>query len=111
MLERVRDRDIDLPAAWEREWADHAFIAPTTNEEALAGEWEKVRGAFINDARTIEGLETYTNRSWAPKYRRETVSSFASMDWADLRMKPGLGLKKLRVLVEMFAVAALDGIP
>ena len=103
-----RDREIAVPAAWEREWADHAFVAPTTDEEALAAEWEKVRGSFLDDARTIEGLEAYTNRAWVPKYRRATVSSFASMDWAALRLKPGLGLRKLRGLVEMFAVGALD---
>jgi hypothetical protein len=93
---------------WEREWAEHAFVAPTTEEEALASEWEKIRGAFLDDARTIEGLEAYTNRTWVPRYRREAVSSFAAMDWITLRMKPGLGLKKLRSLVEMFAASAAN---
>ena len=103
-----RDGEIEVPTAWEREWAEHAFVAPTTDEEALSAEWEKVRGAFQDDARTIEGLEAYTNRAWVPRYRREMVSSFATMDWAELRMKPGLGLKKLRGLVEMLAVGAQD---
>lgn len=106
---QFRDTDIAVPSAWEQEWADRSFIAPTTDEEVLAAEWEKVRGTFLTDTRTMEGMETYTNRTWAPKFRREAVSSFASMDWTALRAKPGLGLKKLRGLVEMFSVAARDG--
>jgi len=106
--DEFRDSDIDVPVSWEKELAKHAFVAPATDEEALAAEWEKVRGALLADSRTIEGLEAYTNRAWVPKYRRETVSSFASLDWPALRTKPGLGLRKLRGLVEMFAIAAHD---
>ena len=101
-----RELDFEVPKGWEGEWAKVPFVAPTTAEDALAAEWEKVRHLLVNDARTIEGLEAYTNRLWVPRYRRETVSSFATMDWQAIRMKPGLGLKKLKSLVEMFAVAA-----
>ncbi len=107
---KFRETDFAVPAAWEREWAERSFVAPTTDEEVLAAEWEKVRGSFLSDPRTMEGMETYTNRTWAPKFRREAVAGFAAMDWAALRMKPGLGLKKLRGLVEMFSVAARDGV-
>lgn len=103
-----REKQLSLPQAWEREWADKSFVAPTTDEEALEAEWERVRHLLIEDPRTLEGLEAYTNRIWSPKYRRETVSSFASLSWSELRSRPGVGLKKLRGLVEMFAVAALD---
>jgi hypothetical protein len=103
-----RDSDLEISAAWEREWANTPFVAPTTAEDALATEWERVRHLLVNDPRTIEGLEAYTNRLWVPRYRRDTVSSFATMEWQALRMKPGLGLKKLKGLVEMFAVAAQD---
>lgn len=101
-----RDSRIDVPTSWEKELAKEPFVAPTTEEDALAAEWEKVRHSLVNDSRTIEGLEAYANRTWVPRYRRETVSSFATMPWQQLRMKPGLGLKKLKGLVELFAVAA-----
>jgi hypothetical protein len=60
---------------------------------------------LINDSRTIEGLEAYTGKVWVPARRRDTVASYAVLTWEQLRMKPGLGLKKLRLLVEMFAAA------
>ena len=101
-------KSIDLPEAWRREWADSPFVAPTTEEEALAAQWEEIRGHLKHDARTIEGLEAYTGRIWVPKYRRESVAAFAALNWAILRDKQGLGLKKLRSLVEMFAIAVKD---
>jgi hypothetical protein len=60
------------------------------------------------DNRTIQALEAYTNREWVPKYRREAVATLAALSWPELKRKPGLGLKKLRILVEMFAIAAAD---
>jgi hypothetical protein len=103
-----REQHIDLPSAWESEWADSAFVAPSSEEDALAEEWEKVRLKFLNDNRTIQALEAYTNREWIPKYRREAVASLAAYDWKSLKKRPGLGTKKLRVLVEMFDIAAAD---
>jgi hypothetical protein len=38
--------------------------------------------------------------------REELVSSLAALRWEQLRMKPGIGSKKARLLVEMFAIAA-----
>jgi len=76
---------------------------------ALAVEWEMHRAHLLQDNRTIQGLEAYTGRIWtATKYRREAVASLAALDWHRLKSKPGLGLKKLRALVEMFAIAAAD---
>ncbi len=103
--EAFRKMDVVLPGAWEQELAAHAFVAPTNEEEALAAEWEKVRHKFVNDSRTIEVLETYTGKTWVPAKRRDSVASYAGLGWEKLRMKPGLGLKKLRLLVEMFAAA------
>lgn len=103
--EAFRRTGITLPGAWEQELAVHAFVAPTNEEEALAAEWEKVRQKFASDSRTIEILETYTGKTWVPAKGRDTVASYAGLDWKKLRMKPGLGLKKLRLLVEMFAAA------
>lgn len=100
-----------LPAlgdAWKGEWADAPFAAPATEEDTLAAEWEKVRGKMQKDHRTIEALESDTNREWISKHRPEAVAAFAAEDWKGLKKKTGKGLKKLRVLVEMFAAAAVN---
>ena len=103
-----RASDLEFPKGWETEWADSTFTAPTSEEDALSGEWERVRALMLNDNRTIQGLEAYTNREWVSKYRRASVATLAAHDWITLKRKPGIGLKKLRVLVEMFAIAAAD---
>lgn len=103
--EAFRRTVIALPSQWEQELAAHAFVAPTNEEGVLAVEWEKVRHKFTNDSRAIEVLETYTGKVWLPAKGRDTVASYAGLNWEKLRMKPGLGLKKLRLLVEMFAAA------
>ncbi len=105
--ETFRKKKLQLATTWEKELSAVAFIAPTSEEEALAAEWERVRQKLINDPRTIEGLQAYTGKVWVPARLRDTVASYAVLTWEQLRMKPGLGLKKLRLLVEMFA-AALD---
>ena len=64
--------------------------------------------AFLNDNRTMQALEAYTNRQWVARYRREAVATLAAHDWEALKAKPGLGMRKLRALVEMFAIAAAD---
>lgn len=103
-----RASDIELPKEWEAEWAESTFTAPTSEEDALSAEWERVRVLLLNDNRTIQGLEAYTNREWVSKYRRASVATLAGHDWKSLKRKPGIGLKKLRTLVEMFAIAAAD---
>jgi hypothetical protein len=103
-----RSSDIEFPKEWEAEWAESRFTAPTSEEDALSAEWERVRVLLLNDNRTIQGLEAYTNREWLPKYRRASVATLAAHDWKSLKRKPGIGLKKLRVLVEMFAIAVAD---
>lgn len=99
---------IPLPPAWENEWAEAAFETPTDEEDAIAAEWAKVRRHFLNDSRTIQGLEAYTNRAWVARYRRKPVASFAATEWRDLKQMPGLGVIKLKGLVEMFCIAAND---
>ena len=101
-------KSINLANTWETEWADSSFVTPTTEEDALAAEWERHRIRLLQDNRTIQALEAYTNRIWVPKYRREAVAALASLGWNELKSKPGLGLRKLRALVEMFAIAAAD---
>src|SRR6266550_2202562 len=77
-----------LPDAWEKELAAHSFVAPTTEDGALAATWEKVRQKFINHPRTVEGLEAYTGKTWVPSKRRDTVASYAVLTLKQLRMKP-----------------------
>lgn len=105
--EDFKRKKLKLSTAWENELSATAFVAPTCEEDALAVEWDKIRKKFIGDARTIEGMEAYTGKVWVVSKRRDTVASYAALTWDQLRMRPGLGLKKLRALVEMFA-AALD---
>ncbi|HNT14181.1 MAG TPA: AIPR family protein [Verrucomicrobiota bacterium] len=105
--EDFKRKELKLSTAWENELSATAFVAPTCEEDALAAEWDKIRRKFIGDARTIEGMEAYTGKMWVASKRRDTVASYAALTWDQLRMRPGLGLKKLRALVEMFA-AALD---
>ena len=104
--ESFRKKVIQLSADWEAELADQAFVAPRSEEDALAAEWERLRHTFISDARTIEGLEAYTGKEWIRTRRRDPVSSYAVLTWGQLRLRPGLGLKKVRSLLEMLAIAA-----
>ena len=103
-----KDLEIEVGEAWQTEWAQSAFVAPTTEEDAVSAEWDKVRIQLQRDNRTIQALEVFTNREWVPRYRREAVATLAALTWPELKRKPGLGLKKLRVLVEMYAIAAAD---
>jgi hypothetical protein len=103
-----RVSDLELPDAWGKEWAELPFVAPTNEDDALSAEWERVRVRLLNDTRTIQALEAYTNREWVSKYRRASVATLAAHDWKSLKRKLGIGLKKLRVLVEMFYTAAAD---
>jgi hypothetical protein len=104
--EAFRQKEIALPGDWQAELAAAPFIAPRSEEEALAATWEQLRPKFLGDARTLEGLEAYTGREWVRSRRRDMVSSYAVLTWEQLRQRPGLGLKKIRALVEMFAIAA-----
>ena len=81
-------------------------MPPRSEEEAVAAEWEKLRHRFIADARTIKELEACTGKEWIRSRRRDSVGSYALLTWEQLRMRPGLGPKKILVLVEMFAIAA-----
>ncbi len=103
-----RGQEIETGEAWKADLAAHAIgPAPTDEEEALSAEWERLRQGFISDVRTIEGLEAFTNREWVRTRRRDLVSHYAAMPWYQLRSLPGLGLKKIRKLLEMLGIAAL----
>jgi len=104
--ESFRAKEIALGQDWRAELSQEPFVQPRTEEEGLAAEWQRVRNGFITDIRTMEGLEAYTGREWVRTRRRDLVSSYAVLTWEQLRQRPGLGLRKIRALVEMLAIAA-----
>ncbi len=104
--EAFRKKDIALNSAWQAELAQTAFITPRTEEEALSAAWEQLRHQFLGDPRTLGELEIRTGCEWVRNRRRELVSSYAVLTWDQLRLRSGLGLRKIRALVEMFAIAA-----
>jgi len=106
--EAFKRKDIALPAGWQNDLADAAFVTPRTEEEAMEAAWERLRQRFIADVRTVEALEAYTGKEWVRTRRRDPVSSYAVLTWEQLRSRPALGLKKIRALVEMMAIAAQE---
>lgn len=107
--EAFRQKDIALKGDWQAELAKVPFIVPRSEEEALEATWERLRHKFLHDTRTILGLEACTGRDWIRARRGDRVSSYAVLTWEQLRRQPGLGLKKIRALVEMFEIAAGGG--
>ncbi len=93
--------------AWQRELAATPFVAPNSDDEAFAGEWEVTRQHFLHDQRTIAELEVVTGKQWIGRRRKDLVSLHANMTWMDLRTKSGLGPVKRRGLLELFAAAAV----
>ena len=106
--EAFKRKEIALPTGWQNELAATAFVTPRTEEDAVAATWERLRHRFISDVRTLEGLEAFTNKQWVRTRRRDAVSSYAVLTWDQLRARPGLGLKKIRDLVEMLGIAAQE---
>lgn len=106
--EAFRRKEIALPVDWQTELADSSFVVPRTEEEALSAAWERLRHRFLADTRVIEDLEVLTGRQWVRSRSCDTVSSYAVLAWEQLRRRRGLGMKKIRNLVEMFAIAAQD---
>lgn len=98
--------DIELDSRWVQEWAEQPFQSATTTGQALAVEWDRVREPLKQDGRTIEGLEAFTSLTWLPARRRHTVSHYANMTFEELRRREGLRIKRIRDLIQMFAIAA-----
>ncbi len=98
--------EICLPEGWETELAATPYNTPRTEEEALSMAWERLRHGFEGDVRTMETLEAVTGKQWVRSRRHDTVWSYAVLTWDQLRQKRGLGLKKIRGLIEMFAIWA-----
>jgi len=101
-----RQQELALADDWENEWADEAFYSPTNAGQTLAVEWDRVRESLKQDARTIEGLEAFTGMTWLPARRRHTVAHYANMTFQELRQREDLRMKRIRDLIQMFAIAA-----
>ncbi len=102
--ETFRKKDIALPANWQAELAATPFTAPGSTEEALRLKWEHWRHKFTDSEYTMGWLSALTNRTWTYSDPQELISSFAALTWEELRKRPGMGLKKLRTLVEMLEI-------
>jgi len=103
--EAFRRKKIALPEAWRKELAERPFAVPRTEEETLSAAWERLRHKFLADTRMIEDLEALTGKQWVRSRQCDTVSSYAVLTWEQLRRRRGLGMKKIRNLIEMFAIA------
>jgi hypothetical protein len=109
--ESFRDKDIALPRNWNQDLAKTSFVTANNEEEVLEAAWNRVRGDFLDDPRTIEGLEANTSMQWEKKQRRKSVPSFATKSWPELRKycrAEGVAFKKIRTLIEMLEIAAQD---
>ncbi len=60
---------------------------------------------MINDPRTIGELEAVTGLWWVRTRRSDPVYFYAERNWAKLRALNGLGLLKIRGLMELFSAA------
>ncbi len=104
--ESFRETSSSIGETWRVELAETPFVAATSDDDALAAEWETVRAQFRNDERMIAALEAVTGKQWIAKRRRDPVATYANATWAELRNKGGLGPVRLRGLLELFAAAA-----
>ena len=98
-----RDSRIALPAEWEAGLSDKPFVSVISEDQALEEQWDKLRAVLVNDPRSIGEIEALTGRSWTASKRGEPVQKYAGKDWSQLRAMPGMGLKKIRGLVELFS--------
>jgi hypothetical protein len=103
-----RETELSEPSEWREELSETAFLPATMEADALVSEWERIRHAFINDQRTIEQLEVLTAREWVVARRHHVVHDYAEKTWEQLRGKRGMGLRKIRGLVELLSAATLQ---
>ena len=98
---------IELDPAWEKSLAQHAFIAPRSDMEAIELEWERVRIQFIDDTRKVSEMAATMGKGYPPSFGALVVGQVAALYWGRLKMRPGVGPKKLREIVELFTFAAM----
>lgn len=99
----LRDSKIAVPGNWESELSDRPFVTVVSEDQALEEQWDKLRIPIMKDPRTMGDLEAITGRTWTATRRGDPVHLYAGKTWAQLRAVPGLGLKKIRGLVEIFS--------
>jgi hypothetical protein len=104
-FQRIR---IELDPDWEKSLGQHAFIAPRSDMEAVEMEWERVRTKFLDDTRKILELASTLGKSYPLNSGAWIVRDVAELNWDRLKMKPGFGAKKLRDIVELFTLAAVQ---
>lgn len=104
--EKFQRTYIQLESTWDSALSDHAFVAPRSDMEAVAQEWERVRPKFLTDTRTVMGIAVRMGREYPSSTGGLIVSHLAALDWNRLKMKPGFGPKKLREIVTLFSAAA-----
>jgi hypothetical protein len=99
-------RVLQMPVgdAWRKELAENPFVPPSSDEEALAMEWDRVRQGFVADERTVGKLEVLTGKQWIAKRRKDPVLTYAKLSWEGLSTE-GLGPVKRRGLLELLAAA------
>jgi len=109
--EGFRDKDIALPRNWDQDLAATPFVSANSEEKVFEAAWNRIRGDFLNDPRTIEGLEANTMMQWERSQRRKSVPTFTTKTWTELRKycrTEKIPFKKIRTLIEMLEIAAQD---
>jgi len=101
-----RDREVQTNVQWLEELAARPFVCAINEEELLAQTWERVRHAFMQDRRSLGELEELTGMTWIASRRRDPLSEYAKKTWKDLRATRGLGVKKIRTLVQICSAAS-----
>ncbi|MPN33891.1 hypothetical protein SDC9_181383 [bioreactor metagenome] len=96
---------IAIPGDWERELSDRAFVTVLSEEQALEEQWEVLRNIMSNDPRTLGELEAATGRTWVVTRRTDPISFYVDKKWSQLRAIRGMGLKKIRTLIEILSLA------
>jgi AIPR protein len=94
-------KGLTLPSGWEEELADNEFHSVSGSEDALAHRWDVLRKKFVSDSRTIEQLEVWTGKQWIKSRSKNPIREYAAMPWQKLRSQRGLGLTRIRALIEM----------
>lgn len=98
--------ELPVPDALMAELSTSPFMPRTSEQEMLSPHWENLRQQFIDDHRTMGELEATSGKTWIAKRRGDEVCRYAAMTWEQLRMAKGIGLKKMRALVELLAAVA-----
>lgn len=103
--EEFKVQKLQVGDDWLKELAASPFSSGQSEEDKLARQWESIRLPFVRDPRTLEEIEAITGKSWVASRREDQVQAYADRSWEQLRALRGMGLKKLRTLVEMLSAA------